>query len=322
VSRPVLRGRLRPTEQQRLLLLCALGDDAVVHDSWARVRPGLDLDSLDEGSHGVLPLVYDALARTGIAEPLLPRLKGIYKKAWFANQLLLDGARRPLGMLRHAGVEPLLLHGSAVMAAYYPGAAKRRVPFLDVAVRPGSEERALRALERTGWTRHPDQAGEETYPAPLVDVDGRLMFLHAGLPDALAGGQDAMFERAIEIDVGGTPARVLEPTDQLLCVCATGADVTLVPQAQWLADAAVLITEHPIDWDALAERAAERMLSVRVAAALAYLEGDLGLPVRRLPAPRSRRETLEYALYTRPNGFGAQRLARQLRQRSASSRGS
>jgi hypothetical protein len=234
VTEPALHGRLLPTEQQRLLLRCAVGDAAHVARAWDAARRGMDFDRLDEGSHGLLPLVYRALVAAGVEDPLMPRLKGIYRKAWFANQLLIDALRQPLGRLDYEGAEPILLHGAALMTGFYPERALRRIPCLDVAVRPGTEERALRGLERSGWTRHPE--GDGTFPVPLLDAGGRLLLLHAGLPEAMLapaladGGQEAVWARAREIDVAGFAARVLEPTDQLLSVCAVGPDLALDPQ--------------------------------------------------------------------------------------------
>ena len=284
----------------------------------------MDLDRLDEGSHGVLPLVYRALTRLGTTDGRLPRLKGIYRKAWFANQLLLDALRQPLGMLRHAGADPLLLHGTALMAAYYPETALRRIPFLDVAARPGTEEAALATLRRSGWSLHPE--GDGTFPVPLLDVGGRLLFLHAGLPEPMqvpgldGGGQAELWARARAIDVVGAPALVLEPTDQLLSVCAGGPDLSLTPQAQWLVDAAVLIAGGQIDWPALAARASERHVSARVSGAIAYLADEVGLPLpaeaRLMRASIPARERLAYRLYTwRGGSLGGlpQTLSRHLR---------
>jgi hypothetical protein len=331
VSHAALARPLRPTGQQRLLLRCALRDDETVRDSWAALRPGLDIDRLDDGSYALLPLVYRALTRAGVAEPLLPRLKGIYRKTWFANQLMLDWAQRPLGMLRHVDADPLTLHGSALMTAYYPERALRRVPSLDVAVRTGAAERALRSLERSGWARHPGAAARNpAQPVPLVDVDGHVLLLWAGLPEALRvpgapdGAEDELWERAAEADsASGGPALVLDATDQLLCACAVGVDVTLQPQPQWLADAGVLLVEHAasIDWQRLAESALARRVGTRLQRALDYLAGEVGLtmpPGARLAArPAERREKAAYRLYASRGGrLGGlpQTLERHVRQ--------
>lgn len=325
MTRTALRGRLRPTGQQHLLLRCALsGDDAAAASAWVAARRGMDFDRLDEGSHGVLPLVYRSLERACVADPLLGRLKGIYRKAWFANQLLRDALRQPLGMLEHAGAEPLLLHDTAMMCAYYAETAMRRVPYLDVAVRSGREDDALRALERSGWSRHPESEGDGSFPVPLLDVDGRLLVLHAGLPEAMRvpgaadGGEASVWARAVTVDVASSPARVLSATDQLLCTCAVGPDLAITVQALWLADVAMLAERDDIDWDALAERARERRVSARVGAALEYLRDELGVevPAGIPPADVTSRDALAYRLYRLrggPLGGLPQTLSRHVR---------
>jgi hypothetical protein len=200
----------------------------------------------------------------------------------------------------------------------------RRLAFLDVAARPGTEADALRALERTGWARHPD--GDGSFPVPLVDVGGRLLFLHAGLPEAMllpggAGdrGQASVWERTRVVDLAGVSARVLDPTDQLLCVCATGPDLALTAEALWLADAAVLVRRDDVDWGALTERARARRVSARVGAPLDYLSGELGVTVpARVPesdvAPRDAVAYRLYRLRGGPLGGLPQTLSRHLRE--------
>lgn len=302
-----LGRRLRPTEQQRLLLRCALGDDETVRACWAQLRRGLDFDDLDEGSHGLLPLVYRALVRAGVDDPLLGRLKGIYRKAWFGHQVLMAGAGESLEALGAAGADPLLLHGAALSLTSYPETGLRRTPFVDVAVLPGTERRALSVLGRAGWVRHPDAPPSGALPVALVDREGRMLVLHSGLPEALhvPGARDGavaeLWARARRVDVGGGSSLVLEPTDQLLCVLAVGPDVTLTPQAEWLADATMLVRRHDIDWVALRERARERRVIARVTAALRTLEEDLGVVTGAgrdlLLDPGAPRESLEYRLY-------------------------
>jgi hypothetical protein len=236
-----LRGRLLPTREQRLLLTCALGEDQAVRRAWESLRRDLDLDALDHGGYGLLPQVYAGLLRAGVQDERLERLKGIYRKSWYGNQMLLAGLGRPLGALRALEAEPLLLHGTALALARYPELALRRIPYLDVAVRPGSEAEAVRSLARAGFQRHPDALPEGRFPAALADRDGRLLLIHAGLPrdmcvpDAADGGQEEVWERSGTADAGGGWALVLDATDELLCACAAGPDVTAEPEPLWLA---------------------------------------------------------------------------------------
>jgi hypothetical protein len=317
VSRHGLSGRLRPTRQQELLLQCSFGAPDKAIEAWRRVAPELDFERLDAGSHSLLPLVYRSLQEAAADEPLLPRLKGIYKKAWFVNHLLLDRARAPLAALRDAGIDPLLLHGGALLATYYPDPALRRVARLDVAVRRDAEDTARRALGRARWARHPDSASLESgRPLALVDGSGHVLFLHRRLPDGLGAPcapgatEGEVWARARALPVGDVQALRLDPVDELLCACAAGPDTDIVTGVQWLADAAVILdaAAAELDWPRLVESARSRHVTPRVRPALAYLSDVLGSPVpddvlAELARERvGARERAAHRLYSRPVG--------------------
>ena len=85
------RGRCgyRPTGLQEQLLLVALGDPDSAAEAWKSLPASFSLDDLEPGSFELLPLVYRNVAQTDPADPLLPRLKGIYRRSWVKNNLLL-----------------------------------------------------------------------------------------------------------------------------------------------------------------------------------------------------------------------------------------
>jgi hypothetical protein len=118
VSRP---GGCWPTADQELLLRAALltGDDARgAWEAWVRSAPGLD--DLDQGSLRLLPLLYGNLAALGIAHPRMALLKGVTRKAWYQNRLLMAELAEVLRALEAERVRAMVLKGAALARTVYP----------------------------------------------------------------------------------------------------------------------------------------------------------------------------------------------------------
>jgi hypothetical protein len=104
----------------------------------------------------------------------------------------------------------------------------------------------------------------------------------------------------IEIELGGTKARALAPTDELLRVCLAGARTSVPPNILWLADA-LAVLRFEIDWDRVVRHALRLRAMLRLRDALVYLRRELGAAVpdesiRELEAhPPRRREALAHA---------------------------
>jgi hypothetical protein len=119
--------------------------------AWRRWRDATDWEGqLDHDAFRLLPRIYGNLRRQGIADPLLPRLQGITRQAWYANQRRLRQFRPTLQALAAAGVEPLITPPTAVLlhdatAVFAPQAA------LSCAVRGAHVEAAIRCLRGSGW---------------------------------------------------------------------------------------------------------------------------------------------------------------------------
>jgi hypothetical protein len=111
-------GSFWPSPLQEQLLQVALGNPDGAVATWERLRPGFDLDRLEPGSFVLLPLTYRALVDGGSDEPLLPRLKGIYRSTWVKNNLLVERTRETHEVLAEAGVEPFFV-GGVTVSAYY-----------------------------------------------------------------------------------------------------------------------------------------------------------------------------------------------------------
>jgi len=79
-------GDCWPTREQELLLRAALlqGNDAI--NAWHEWKSSVDIEQLDQGSYRLLPLLYRSLHIDGVEDPLMNKLKGVYRMTWYKNQ--------------------------------------------------------------------------------------------------------------------------------------------------------------------------------------------------------------------------------------------
>jgi hypothetical protein len=334
VTAPTPAGTFWPTRQQELLLETALGNTSEAEAAWREVRPTLDLQTVDDATFAALPLVYRALEAAVPDEPLLPRLKGIYRSTWARNALLADRLDTTAASLAASDVPVLLVGGIGAARRYYPAFGLRPTAYIGLLVREHDAPAAAEALGRSGWVRRGAQrspSGSE--PLVLFDGSGNACVLRTTLAldflpsSASEDGHEPLWEAATQIDANGAQIAALCPTDDLLAAIVLGARVGEPASIQWIVDAAMITRAAPdqIDWDRLVHIGVERGQGLRLRDALGYLDRLPGpstrIEVRRMLDARrpGRRERLTYACTVRTvRGLGSfpQALGEHLAQTS------
>lgn len=142
-------ARLTPL-QADLLRATFVADESAAR-AWRRWRDAIDWEGyLDRDDFRLLPRTYRNLSEQGVTDPLLPRLKGITRQAWFANQRRLRHFHPTLRALAAAGVELLVVPPTAVLLDDPAAVLDRHAP-LTCAVRPADVEGTIACLWRAGW---------------------------------------------------------------------------------------------------------------------------------------------------------------------------
>jgi hypothetical protein len=305
-------GGCWPTAEQALLLRAILLAQPEAGAAWRQWRAAVDLDLLDAGSVRLLPQLYRRLQRDGVRDPSMGRLRGVYRHAWYANQLRLRDLAALCRALADRGIEAMLLKGAALVTAWYGDPGLRPMDDVDVLVPSGLAAAAAQTLAGLGWrpqvpmTRRHAAAG---HAMDFYSAAGQRLDLHWRLlPECCwPGADDAVWERSARAAVRGAPVRVLAPADQLFHLSAHGVRWEPVPPVRWIADAtAVLARGDAVDWDTLVAEAARRRMTPPVRDALRYLRQAFGAPVPErviaalAAAPVTAAERWEYRLRTRP----------------------
>jgi hypothetical protein len=284
-----LAGSFWPSDRQKLLLDAALLDGERSASAWRVLRPSFDLDKVEPASYPLLPLVYRQLDRLGIEDPLLPRLRGIYRRTWYMNQLLLDRLTDALKAVQAFDGDPLVVSSWELPAYYYGDLGLRAVAGLHLLVRPERVECAARALIEAGWAGPPAQSKSflrsrhyALFNKPNGDVCVLYWRLFHEFSDPERGLEpEDLWEAAIDFPLGGVAARALNPADELLDLCISGARKSNWANLRWVADAiAVLGARDPeVDWERFVLQARRLRATLRIRDATSFLRQELDAPV-------------------------------------------
>jgi hypothetical protein len=303
-----------PSTTQERILQTIFCEPERATAAWRDVREGLDLDVMEDGSYFLMPLLYRRLAELDIDDPDLPRLKGIYKRTWYRNQLLTEAVQRPLRDLHAAGI-PAILLGAASASRWYSEVGTRWLEYFEAIVPAAEVGRVEATLEQCGFAPAAASRAHALQPAPFLDPAGNV-FVVCGAPPLdllppgrLAAGAAVIRERTVATEFGGAPALALDPTDELMLVCVTGAKPGSRPV--WVADAISLIRSagSSIDWQRLCAQAVGSGLGLRLESSLLYLQSAFEASVPEQVLSRlggrspSRRESLSHRLTARPAGL-------------------
>jgi hypothetical protein len=284
--------------------------------SWRTVRSRVDLDDLDDESLRLLPLVYANLRRLDVDDPEMGRLKGMYKKTWFENELAFHRLAEVLTSFHASGISTTLLKGVALIDLYYRDRGSRSMHDIDLLIPMERWSDAVDILGDLDWHSSLGRFNgvpQFRYEWEFKHREGFRIDLHWQVIEyMLRPGRELArkdgWPRLMLQQVAGVTSHVLDHPDELIHVCLHGARTWPVGNLVWAADAMKVLERVPnLDWDRVLSVSAAYRCSRAIGEALFYLSDQLGaqVPGSTIQALRdahvSRREALGYALTSGPD---------------------
>jgi len=268
-----------PTKEQELLLKAALFSGAPCLSAWKAWKNNVDIEELDDGSQRLLPLAYRNLFRQGVKDPLMTRLKSVYRYMLAKNHLMFHSIIPILQSFENMGIPTMLLKGSALTILNYKNFGLRPQLDIDVLVPPNKAKEAVLYLLKIGWKP------EYNYP-----IDKLLRFRHSCGFDGGAHKRldlhwniflecreiDAdtdFWERSVPVKLEGCKTRSLNASDLFLHTCIHGVKWNTIMPCRWVADAMTILgtTDRQIDWNEMIIQAKNRKLTLPLRESLHYL---------------------------------------------------
>ncbi|GMU52526.1 MAG: hypothetical protein AMXMBFR33_16720 [Candidatus Xenobia bacterium] len=252
-----------------------LNDERAIQ-SWLTWRGNNPLAS----QPGYLPSVLGNLRRLGYKDADFGFLEHLEEEFWSHLELIERGGERALGHLHQQGIPTLRLKGAAMVKSYYRESGSRWMADFDILVPRHDAARALDALASQGWvsdhdlplsqmlTHHSQGHRHPDHPGYRIDLHW-----HALSECRWPGSDEAVWSRSRD--------GLLDPADHLVVLCCNAARDN--SRSPWLLDASAILerTGEQLDWSVVISESRARRVEIPVAAALAFLGSELGLPVSR-----------------------------------------
>ncbi len=268
------------TKDQELLLKAALlkGQDAIA--AWEEWKRTNDPEGhLDIGSFRLLPLLYMNLHQHRINDPLMSRLKGIYRLAWYENQKLFHYISEIIRYLQDAGIKTMLLKGAALTLLYHRNFGIRPMTDIDVLVPTEQAAMTIELLKKAGWRTNGVtpifQDLRYRHSCAFFDDNGKVLDLHWRL---LYESFQPEFDKdfwngAIPVKMNDIVIFAMNRTDTLFNIIVHGTRGDAKQTIRWIADATSLINsvDANIDWKRLTNNAKRGRVLLRLKKALNYL---------------------------------------------------
>jgi hypothetical protein len=259
--------RSRPTAAQELLLRACLAPEEEALAAWERWCATSDLDAIEEESFRHLPLAWYRLQKVAARDRTFEIAKGVYRRAWYRNQLLFRGLNDVLDRLADERIDVLLLKGTSLATRFYPSPATRPMGDIDLLVPHREAARAVDVLRRDGWrpVKRTPTSRLVGYAHAVSLIQGQTnLDLHwnALWPQRRPEVDRPFWERAQRIEQAGRPVHVLAPTDELFHACMHGARLSQnayswapLPLIRWITDAFMIARSSDVDWPRIGELA-------------------------------------------------------------------
>jgi len=317
---------LHPSSADIALLRAALSEGEVARAAYGACREQLDWDSIPAKWQRLIPLLHHNVTTLGIQDPLVRRFRRIRRYLWARNLGLMDLAKRVHVAFAEVNVPVLALKGTSLVAGGYLDRSIRPMEDIDILVTRSHFEAAIKVLKGLGFEPHGIRPrclvervvpmGELPLPGwPFRNAEGNEVDLHwnALHLDRRPEADSDAWHRSRRVMFEGISILVLDPTDQLLHICAHGIQTDGPDTIGWIADAICVIRGARLDWEDFLRRSAYHRLSASLADALASLSNIVSLPIpngllRRLRQQSSFEERIESKL--RRHGQAASYLER------------
>lgn len=285
IASKILRWGWPPQKRDGLLKAALFPDQTEAQTALNTWLSRYDLDAITFADHRLLAAISERFGSQIKDFPEYPRLKGLQRQLWTQSRIRLNAVLPMLNIISDAGIEIMLIKGSARIATDPDAQRQRSQQDVDILVRPTDMRAAAKILIDNGWKT---SRGDTDFAAiarasitratnfklaPWGDIDLHRCAYHAGQMHALRDAE--IWDNAERTTFLGLSVLVPSIEERLAMMLAHGAR-SPESHSDWLIDAAELIKSGKIDWSLAEQIFTDRVMILQAKIALSYLANIMG----------------------------------------------
>jgi Uncharacterised nucleotidyltransferase len=278
--------RYWPAGQTSLLMKAAFHSDIrIAGQAWRSWLRTCDFEKTFWSDLRIASLAHRRLGGSGDAGALEPRLRGLRRYIWSADQMRIDAARPLLKEFADKDVIFMPIKGSVLLARDPQAMRDRFITDIDVLIDHASWENAVNIALSQGWSS--TSGLERNVAVHRMRQKHHALDLQRGAHGAVdlhqfslllnrqLGADVTLWKRASPGTLSGIPVVLPHPSDQLAIVFGHCFMFANPRSFDWVADALATISAPGFDWCLFTDVILDRELAVPAATALTYLAEEL-----------------------------------------------
>ncbi len=285
-----LLSLLLPPRASTLLLRACLDTPAKALDAWhtwlkLSGNPRSTFEKDRTGLKGLLPFIEHSFYqnRIDVGEEFQTYLRVSSLREKLRSDIYREVLNEILSTFNTSGINTIVMKGAVLSETVYDQPHTRHNHAIDLLVDKSQMDVAIRALKKLSFTPCSNHRYADHDHAEFCHNSGLPVVLHTQLFYLPHYHSDLteIWQRRLDIDLGGIRAAVLSPADNLLHVCGHASYSRTRCNLRWVCDAVLIVQRHPnLDWNVVVENACSKHMAMPIRAMLEYLsrEFDVQIP--------------------------------------------
>lgn len=287
-----------PNKKEEFFLKLILSSDEDFPILWKQWRKEIILGDINYAILKLIPLLYLRLKESDIGDSTMGKVKGIYKMAWYKNQLILNSVKNILFLFNKENIPVILIKGVPLLENVYKDRGARSLGDADVLIDPQHIKKAIKIMVDNGWKYlDPSPFYINRFKEPLTKnkIDKEITFtddknveidIHWSLFPFLVKenrehpmSYNEVFKYSFLFNIEGAEYRMPCMEDMIIHIIIHGAERNNHRTLRWVLDVVSIIKTMPINWKFLIERIKKFEVSVEINIAFSYLLNNLSISV-------------------------------------------
>jgi len=243
------------SKSQSYLMKTIIGDNRNAIENYEKWIDSVNLtNNIDGESYALIPALYKRLSGLGFDDVNINRYKGIYRKAFYKNSLLLNVISIIGKELNSRNIPVTVIKGIPLLMNYLGDTGIRSMGDADMAVDKENIPEAIEILEKYSFKsdcNYDIYENIDTRHSYSFRNDNNLEIDLHWFPDSAASKNIKLYTMK-EFEYKGVMLHMLTPEDFIFQVCLHGASWDPVVSIRWIFDLhTILKKEQEIDWGKL-----------------------------------------------------------------------